>query len=440
MFDVNLKIISELKSFLFFTISDKRLLKYFSVSDKDFTRSRKLPFEKVVVLIVKLCKKTLSFEIDSFFEDIGCSVTCSVSAFSQQRLKLAPIFYACWNKVLVNSFYHYSASEIKRWKGYRIIAADGSNISLINNEALREYFGGQSNQSCYFVQAKTFYHYDVLNELILLSDIEPYRYGEMKMAIKAINEIETDMLTIYDRNFGNYRLIALHLWQEKERKFIIRANERYDWIKKFIATGKQSLVVTIYPSLTMIEGLKKSGFIVTKETGIEVRLIRVELEKGIEILITNLWEEEGHCADEFKELYNMRWGVETNISVQKNILQLESFSGLSVEAVLQDFYATILVTNLHSVIIKDAQQTAEKTMGTRKYPVKINKNKSFGKLKINIVKLFTNEQPEVILKLLHNHFIRDVVPIRKGRSFPRIKINHQSKSKFKTYSNFKPAY
>jgi hypothetical protein len=254
-----------------------------------------------------------------------------------------------------------------------VIAADGSNISLINKDALRDYFGGQSNQSSFFVQAKTFYHYDVLNELIVGADIKPYRYGEMKMAHHAINDIEPDMLTIYDRNFCNYKMIALHLWQETERKFIIRGNERHNWIKKFMVNGEQSAQVTIYPTASMIEGLRESGFVVTKETGIVVRLVRVELETTTIVLITNLWEEEGHASTEFKELYHMRWGVETNIGTQKNILQLESFSGLSVEAVLQDFYATILVTNLHSVIIKDAEQTAQQTIKNRKYPIKLNK-------------------------------------------------------------------
>ncbi len=440
MFDVNVKIISELKSFLSFVIADKRLLNLFSVSDKDFTRSRKLPFEKVAVLIARLCKKTLSVEINSFFEETGSSVSCSVSAFSQQRVKLEPTFFHYWNKVLTGSFYFYSQDAVKRWKGYRVNAADGSNISLINNKALSGYFGGQRNQSGSFIQAKTFYHYDVLNELIVLSDIKPYRYGEVKMAYHAINDIAEDVLTIYDRNFSSYKMVALHLWQEKERKFVIRAKESHNWIKAFIESGKQSAVVSMVPSKETIEGLKTSGFIITKETALRVRLVRVELEKSTEVLITNLWEEEGHGTGEFRDVYNMRWGIETNIAVQKNILQLESFSGLTVESVLQEFYATVLITNLHAVIIKDAQQTVEEKMKSRKYPVKINKNKSYGKLKLQLVKLFTNQEPETILKLLHEHFIKEVIPIRKGRSFPRIRKNIQSKSKFKTYTNFKPAY
>ena len=248
------------------------------------------------------------------------------------------------------------------------------------------------------------------------------------------------MVMIYDRNFSNYKMVALHLWQRKERKFVIRAKETQNMIKVFIQSGKPSSVVDMSPTPSAIVGLKKSGFEITRDTLVRVRLVRVELPNSIEVLITNLWEGQGHPVEEFKDLYFMRWGIETNISIQKNILQLESFSGLSVFSVLQDFYATVMMTNLHSILIKEAQQTVESTVTERKYPVKINRNKSFGKLKVNLVHLFLHHDPQLILRKLHDHFIRDVLPVRKGRSFKRVRKNIQSKSKYKTFTNFKPAY
>jgi Transposase DDE domain len=440
MFEANVKIISELKGFITIVMRDKTLLQNFSVSEKDFTRNRKLPFASLVLLITRLCKKTLSIELEKFFEDIGCTLNCSVSAFTQQRLKLQPVFFYYWNMILCSSYYFYYGGAVKRWNGYRIIAVDGSNISLINNTALSKYFGGQSNQNGSFVQAKTLYHYDVLNELIVLPQIKPYRYGELNMAYDAIDKTEEDMLLIYDRNFSNYKMVALHLWQEKERKFVIRAKENINLIKVFIESNESSSIVTMESTPSSIEGLKKSGFMTDKNTGLTVRLVRVELDKSVEVLITNLWEKDGYATELFKNLYFMRWGIETNISVQKNIVQLESFSGLTIQAVLQDFYATVMMTNLHSILIKDAQQTVEQTYKKRKYPVKVNKNKSFGKLKMNLVYLFVNNDVEAILQKLHDHFIKEVIPIRKGRSFERVRKNVSYKSKYKTYPNFKPSY
>ncbi|MBC8053446.1 MAG: hypothetical protein H7Y13_10320 [Sphingobacteriaceae bacterium] len=125
--------------------------------------------------------------MEKFFEEMDCSLTCSVSAFSQQRRKLEPVFFLFWNMVLYGSYYLYYGCKVRRWKGYRVIAADGSSVSLVNNPSLLSHFGGQSNQQSNFVLAKTFYHYDVLNELILLPQIKPYRYGELNMAYDAID-------------------------------------------------------------------------------------------------------------------------------------------------------------------------------------------------------------------------------------------------------------
>lgn len=437
---IGIKIISELKSFISLVVQDENMLGNFRKSDKDFTRNRKLPFERLVLLIVKLCKKTLSIELEKFFEELGDPDTCSVSAFTQQRVKLKSSFFCLWNKVLWSSFYHYAGSDIKRWKGFRVIAADGSNVSLVNTPVLDSHFGGASNQSCRFVQAKTFYYYDVLNELVLLPRIMPYRYGEVPMAYDAIEQLEDDMLVIYDRNFCSYKMFALHLWAEQEIKFVIRGKDDHNMIQEFIAGGKQTAIAYLSPGPAAIKGLKESGFIVTKQTSLKVRLVRVELEKTVEVLVTNLWEEEGYPDNEFKTLYFLRWGVETNISIQKNILQLEAFSGLTVESVEQDFYATVFITNLHSVLIKDAQLSVDKSSGGRKYPMKVNKNKSIGKLKVNLISLFMDNNVDSILKILHAHFIRDALPVRKNRSYKRVRKNKQSKSKHRTFSNFKPAY
>jgi len=439
MIEANLSIIEELKKFLTTVANTKELLQHFRQSDKDFTRDRKLPFDKLVLLIAKLCKKTLSLEIERFFEELNVALPCSVSAFTQQRVKLNACFFYFWNIILCYSFYKHYGSQAKRWRGYRVIAADGSTVSLINTPALDNYFGGQINQHTSFVLGKTYFCYDVLNELILFPRLSPYRYSEVDMAYDSIDSLKGDMLMIYDRNFCNYKIVALHLWQEKEIKFVIRAKETHLIIRSFIKSGKSSDIVFLHPGPPAIEGLKKSGFIITKDTPLRVRLVRVQLPDTVEVLMTNLWEEEGHCADEFKDIYFMRWGIETNIGFQKNVLQLESFSGLTPHAVLQDFYATVFIANLHSLLIKDAQQTVD-AITHRKHPAKINKNKSFGRLKNKLVSLFISNDVKTILQSLHDCFIKDTVPIRKGRQFKRQRKNVQSKSKYRTFSNFKPSY
>ena len=443
MLEANLRIISSLKSFLIKVSENSEYKSLFRNAETAFTRKRKLSFDKLVLLIVQLSKKTLSVELENFFEGINEKSSCSVAAFSLQRMKLNPSFFYSWNMVLWMNFYAEYGNKVKRWRGFRVLGCDGSNISLVNKPDLQQCFGGQSNQHSSFVQAKTYYCYDVLNKMILFPHIGPYRYGELHMAYDIIEggNIQKDMLLIFDRNYSNYKMAALFQLQENEIKYVIRVKESLNFAKKFIRSEKKSEVIELFPSPSSIQGLKECGYIVNKDTPIKVRLVRVKLSSGkIEVLMTNLWQQEGYAVNEFKKLYSLRWGVESNISFQKNILQLESISGLTPVSVMQDFYATVFVSNLHFLLIKQAQQTIDNTKEDKKYPMQVNNNKAFGKIKENLISLFVSVSPSEILKFLHNYFIRDTLPIRKNRSFPRIRKNPMTKSKYRTFTNFKPAY
>lgn len=439
MSTANLRIIEEIRFFILKVSQDKELASLFSLTPKGFTRNRKLGFLKLVLLIGKLCKKTLSVELEALFDDLGEFNNCTVSAFCQQRKKLNPLFYHVWNQVLCTSFYALAGSRIRTWKGYKLIAIDGSNVNLINTPSISKHFGGQKNQFITFMQGKALYAHDVLNNLVVHSQISPYTVGELSMAYNWVDSIKPDMLTIYDRNFCNYKMMALLSWQETERKFVIRAKENFEPYKSFVESGRASEVILLYPKPGTIKGLHESGYKITKSTPLKVRLVRVDLPTSVEVIATNLWEENLGPAD-FKELYFKRWGVETSISHQKNILRLESFSGLTKVAVEQEFYATVFMANLQAVIAHEAQTALDNTSKKRKYRMKVNGNKSHGKLREAFINLFTQDNFVDILKTLHDLFIRDPLPERPNRTYERVVKNRQLTSKHKTCNNYKPAF
>lgn len=443
MLKANLKIILALKTFLHNVSSSEELKNHFRLSITAFTRNRKLTFDRLVLLIMKLCKKSLSVELEKYFSELNLKTTCSVAAFSMQRLKLNPSFFISWNIVLWKTFYQEQKGRVKRWKGLRVLGCDGSSTSLVNRPCLSKYFGGQSNRHCSYVIAKTFYCFDVLNKLVLYSSIAPYRYGEFQMACDMINRslFEGDMLLIFDRHYSSYRIAFLFMAQETQAKFLIRVNENYNFSKCFIESKKTSTIIDLFPSDPSIKELKRCGYKVKKNQSIKVRLIKVKLPGGkIEILMTNLWEEDGYPSNEFKNLYAMRWGVETNIDFQKNILQLESSSGLTPVSVIQDFYATVFVSNLHTILTMQAQEIINQTKTDYKYPLRVNNNKAFGKIKENLIPLFITKTPIEILKTLTSYFVKSPLPVRINRSFPRVRKNQQTRSKHRTFTNYKPTY
>ena len=66
--------------------------------------------------------------------------------------------------------------------------------------------------------------------------------------------------------------------------------------------------------------------------------------------------------------------------------------------------------------------------------------KQRAELKMKFIQLFFVDNPLQILEKLYKYFRKELLPIRKGRTYKREIKNNQTKSKFKTFSNFKPAY
>ncbi len=105
---------------------------------------------------------------------------------------------------------------------------------------------------------------------------------------------------------------------------------------------------------------------------ITIRLVTVMLSTGeIEVLATSLLNE--FTPLNFKELYGLRWGVETFFGKLKGRLSLDNFTGKSVESIKQDLYSTILISNTETVIIKDIEQTINSDLSENHLNKKLTK-------------------------------------------------------------------
>ena len=94
MVAANVKIIEELKYFLETISNDSSIRKLVTQSEKDFTRDRKLTFERVVGIIINMPKRSLSIEIQEFFNSLEKDLEPSTKgAFSLQRTKIKSKFF-----------------------------------------------------------------------------------------------------------------------------------------------------------------------------------------------------------------------------------------------------------------------------------------------------------------------------------------------------------
>ena len=129
-------------------------------------------------------------------------------------------------------------------------------------------------------------------------------------------------------------------------------------------------------------------------TQLRVRFISVRLPTGaLEVLVTSRLDEATYPTDDFLELYHCCWGHETNYGRLKGRLDLEPWSGETEEAVCQDFWATVFLANVESVLGQPAQAQLQRLSATRQHPVQVNRADSFHALKARVLDLLAGDTP-----------------------------------------------
>ena len=442
MVNTNVKIIEELKVFLNTVIENPDIKCLFTNKSSDFTRERKLSLRKVVGMLINLPKRSLSIELHSFFENLEeRGLSCTKGAFCLQRPKLKPIFFKIWNDFLVKNFYNFYGNNVKRWEGFRLLAVDGSNISVMNVPKVLDHFGSADNQFGGVPMARAMQIHDVLNDITVWGDIFPRCNSENTIIANNIRHLPVDSLTLFDRGYPSFSLIYLLANEENPRHFLMRCKTTFsNEVKRFVDSNKTDILVTIYPSAESIERLRVQRYIVTKKTGIKIRMLKVTLQDGeIEVLLTNLFDDKIYTLKKISQLYFMRWKIETTYGKQKNQMQMEIFSGHKVVCIEQDYAAGLFVANLQSIIEKQCEQDVKEISASRCYEYKINRNISWAFLKNRIFKLFiqSNNSFEILMEL-QKLFIKNIEPVRPGRQAPRLPPKRK-RGKYQTFTNYRRA-
>jgi len=135
----------EIKEILFSLIRDlnSTASHYVKNPGTDFTRNRKLSFEKIISFILCMGGGSLTNELMSHF---GCTADLvTASAFVQQRKKLLPAAF----EVLFHSFVK-RTDKSALYDGYRLLAVDGSSLQIPTDKNDTEsFYPGASNQGSY---------------------------------------------------------------------------------------------------------------------------------------------------------------------------------------------------------------------------------------------------------------------------------------------------
>lgn len=398
--------------------------------DRDFTRTRKLSFRSVISFLLSMEGGTLTNELLDHF---GFSEnTASASAFVQQRGKIIPDAFHS----LFDTFVEKTAS-LKRYKGLCLLAADGSDIHIPTNPHDPDsYYSGANGQQPY-----NLFHLNAMYDLLQKTYVDAVFVGknksnEQKILCNMVDRSRLEKtLIIADRGYENYNLMA-HI-QEKGWFFLIRireitfpqsiafsfdlpATEEFDLSLDLSITSKQSNEVKsllcnrnqyhYLPTNCNFDYLPKKNR--KNEPAVfyhlPFRIVRFKItDASYETVVTNL-NPIDFPPEELKNLYNMRWGIETSFRELKHTIGLLHFHAKKVEYIYQEVFARMIMYNFAELVTSSViiQKTDTKYAYIANFTVAVHVCRQF---------LLGNVSPPIVEAVIHRH----VSPIRPSRNAPR---------------------
>jgi hypothetical protein len=397
---------------------------------QDFTRQRHFCFARTLVFLLQKTVRSVQLHLHEFFDRLGEKwQPVTASAWSQARLKLCHTAFIELNQraILEPVYAVGSAFEVKRWRGHRLVGIDSSLLHLPNTEELGGEFGwvacqNQEGPCGRYAQGRLSVLTDVLNRLALQTLLVGWETGERALAVEHLSALGPQDIGLLDRGFASYELFARFIG--RQRHFVCRcAKSSFGEVNRLFAENRagQSVVVELRPPNGTVGEIRAAGL----PERITVRLVTLRLSTGeLEVLATNLLDEQRYEVAALGELYHYRWGIETYYGLLKSRLDLENFTGRSPEAVRQDVYATIFLSNLESVLTRPTQRQMMNSSPQRQHPCQVNRAVSFHALKLHIIELLlSQEPPQQVLQKLQRLFAGAPITARPGRTVPRKKVS-----------------
>lgn len=401
-----------------------------------FTRKRLMSLPRVVLFILQKTTRSIQRHLHDFLHCLeqadATLLRYTAGAWSQARAKLSHrAFIELNDELLIPMAYAASdpAHQPKLWRGHRLVGFDGSQLHLPQSSSVVEEFGviEAANQlgrsGVVRCMGRVSMAFDVLNRLGWDMRLCPVSRGEVDLAAGHLQTLKAGDVALVDRGYTGYGLLAA--MSQRGVLVVARcstgsfaaAQELFRRDEAGVSL-RVCLQRTAKAALPQVEGASSEVL----PAQLEVRFITVRLSTGeLEVLVTTLLDEAAYPTQEFAELYHLRWKVETCYLMLKSRLDLENWSGLTLEAVRQDLAATLLVFNMESLLSRPAQQSLDEPQEVeRQHTRQVNRAVSYHAIKSHLVELLSgHDAPKAVLEKLHSLLIASPVVQRPARASPR---------------------
>ncbi|WP_303669709.1 IS4 family transposase [Selenomonas ruminantium] len=330
--------------------------------EKDFTRKRTLTFERMLKIILGMGGQSLNKELADYF--MGADDFATKSAFVQQRDKIHPEAF----KYLLHKSNELSSDE-KTYMGYRLYACDGTVVNVATNPENKETHVNSYRHPEGLNQYHVNTLFDLMNKTYTDAVIQGVRVvDELQAAVSMINNLPLKGKAIFigDRGYAAINLME-HCRRKDGMEFLIRVKEGWNTEVKALpmeefdvdvpldirtTQTKEDKVAFKNGTAKYISGKSKFGKNKVSQTWdfeskhkMSIRVVRFKItEDKYETIATSL-DRGSFPADKIKELYNMRWGIETSFRDLKYAIGMVNFHARKDNAIIQEIFASLVMYN-----------------------------------------------------------------------------------------------
>ena len=305
-----------------------------------WTWKRSMPLEDI--LRGTLFKKglTATMEVRQYVQTAGkMGPQVSKPDYLKQRRRLNPGVF----KLLPTNYlgHCYRGKEAKQWRGYEVVAVDGSRVEVPDSGENRREYGESINKYGTGVARANFSAvYDGYNRFIVDIGIHHFSSSETAEARAHLPEIknvigEQPVLIIFDWNDAS--LECMNYLEKEGIQNPIRLHST-DYTAQRAGMRKADEPVELAHTAIGLEHVRRAMPERVVEASRPARIMKMTVRNGEEgALIPNRGPE--HRATEIKTLYRKRWRLEQKYHTLKNKMQCESVTGKASISVRQDFWA-----------------------------------------------------------------------------------------------------
>ena len=411
------------------------------IGENKFTRDSKFSFKDYITFLCFNKGTSNQADLEDFIEDNFTRDIQQITrqAFSKQRTFIHPIVFKEISKqYLLEINYHKNYDFFKTYKGFRLFGGDGSDFEIPDFEEVRKEFQIKDTEKYRKpAQAKFSSIMDLLNGFLLDGTIGNYKQAELPLMHQNLENIQELIIPeksifIFDRGYNAMELYANII--SMNSYFIVRLKDRNYIDDRYKIKENDS---EIQLEITK-ERLKKFHNKTLKEKyskikHLNLRILTITLENGItESLLTNILDK-NFTIEDFKELYNLRWGIETNYNTMKNRLNIENYTGKRRITIEQDIYSKFL--KYYKIYFNLLINRTKRQKGI-KQEYKVNQAHLIRKLKKYLPIMILNPTKEIIRKYTKKLIDSCTQSPNKDIKNPTTTRNKKKQRKFNI--NYKP--